>query len=263
VGNLPYATIDQSFNMYFEVSGEGMPVIFIHPPAMGLVTFKKQKPLAEKYKVIVYDIRGNGHSGFTNEKITIPLLADDLRKLLDHLDIKKAVLCSYSSAASIALAFAIEFPERLHALIFSGGYPEVKSFLLAQQFRLGMLTARCNGIKLLAKAIAISHTKEKAFQREIYNYVLKVDPTILYQMYKAGLLFNCTERLSDITQPLLLIYGRKDDYIHKHYRLFERNMIKTETIFIDRAKHQIPTSNFIEFNKIIDHFLQKLPTISR
>lgn len=249
--------------MYFEVSGEGMPIIFIHPPAMGLVTFNKQKPLAEKYRIIMYDIRGNGRSGFTNEKITIPLLADDVRKLLDHLEIKKTVICCYSSGASIALEFALAFPERLHALIFSGGFPEVNSFLLAQQFRLGMLTARCNGIRLLAKALAISHTMEKAFQQEIYEYVLKVNPTILYQLYETGLHHNCTERLSEITQPLLLVYGRKDDYIHKHYKLFERNMMKTETIFIDRAKHEIPTRHFTEFNKIIDQFLQKLPLISR
>lgn len=248
--------------MYFEMNGEGVPIVFIHPPAMGSVTFKKQKPLAENYKIITYDMRGNGLSGSSEDKITIPLLASDLKKLLDELQIGETVICGYSNGGSIALEFALQYPERIKALILSGGFPAVNSFLLAQEFRLGMLTARCNGIKLLAKVLAISHTKEKEFQREIYEYVLKVKPMILYEMYKAGLYYNCTDRLSKLTKPLLLVYGGKDDYIHKHKKIFERNMMKTDTIFIDKSRHQIPTKHFHEFNKIIDNFLQKLSSIS-
>lgn len=247
--------------MYFEMSGEGVPIVFIHPPAMGAVTFKKQKSLAEKYKIITYDLRGNGLSGCSEEKITIPLLVGDLKILLDELHIEETVICGYSNGCSVALEFALQYPERIKALILSGGFPAVNSFLLAQEFRLGMLTARCKGIKLLAKVLAISHTKEKEYQREIYEYVLKVNPTILYEMYKAGLYYNCTARLSKLTMPLLLVYGGKDDYIHKHKKLFERYMTQTDTIFIEKSRHQIPTKHFHEFNKIIDNFLQNLPLI--
>lgn len=249
--------------MYYEVDGNGIPIVFIHPPAMGSITFKKQKSLAEKYKMITYDIRGNGESGFSNEEITISLLADDIRKLLDELEIKEAVICGYSNGGSIALEFALKYPDRVMALILSGGFPKVKSFLLAQEFRLGMVTARCKGIKLLAKVLAVSHTKDKHFQREIYKTILKINPTILFQMYKTGLVYNCTDKLSKITKPVLLVYGRKDDYIHKHYKLFEKKLLNTEIIFIDKARHQIPTKHFLEFNKIVDRFLQKLPSHSR
>lgn len=248
--------------MYYEISGDGDPIIFIHPPAMGLVTFRKQRPLAEKYKMITYDIRGNGLSGSSNEKITIELLAADLKKLLDELQIDKAVLCCYSNGASIGLEFALTFPDRIKALLFSGGFPKVDSFLLAGLFRLGMLTARCKGIKLLAKVLAVSHTNEREFQQEIYEYILKVDPTILYEMYKAGFTYNCTDRLPQLTKPLLLVYGGKVDYIHKHYKLFESQMMYTDAIFIDQSNHQIPTRHDLEFNKIIDKFMQKLASVS-
>ncbi len=248
--------------MYYEINGDGDPIVFIHPPAMGLVTFKKQKTLAEKYKMITYDIRGNGLSGPSNEKITIPLLAADLKKLLDELQIDKAVLCCYSNAASIGLEFALTYPDRIKALLFSGGFPKVDSFLLAGLFRLGMLTARWKGIKLLAKVLAVSHTNEREFQQEIYEYILKVNPSSLYEMYRAGFTYNCTDRLPLLTKPLLLVYGGKVDYIHKHYKLFESNMINTDTIFIDQSNHQIPTRHYHEFNKIIDKFLQNLAKLS-
>jgi pimeloyl-ACP methyl ester carboxylesterase len=255
---MPYLKIDQASHLYYEINGDGDPIIFIHPPAMGLVTFKKQKPLAEKYKIITYDIRGNGLSSSSDEKITIPLLAADLKKLLDELQVEEAVLCCYSNAASIGLEFALTYPERVKALILSGGFPEVDSFLLAQQFHLGMLTARCKGIKLLAKVLAVSHTKEKEFQQELYKYILKVNPTILYDMYKEGLYYNCTNRLSQLTIPVMLVYGGKVDYIHKHYKIFESRMMNTDTIFIDKSRHQIPTKHYNEFNMIIDKFMRKL-----
>lgn len=254
---MPHVSIDQSFDMYFEVSGEGRPIVFIHPPAMGLVTFKKQQPLSKKYKLITYDIRGNGRSGFSDEKITIRLLANDLQKLLDNLNIDKAVICGYSNGCSIVLEFALTYPERTVGIILSGGFPEVNSYILEQQFRLGMLTARWNGIKLLGKVLARSHTSEKSFQKEIYDYIQKVNPNILFQMYKQGLEYNCTVQLSQIEKPLLLTYGGKIHYLHKHYKLFESNVRDPEIIFIGNARHQIPTKHFLEFNKIIGQFMEK------
>lgn len=254
---MPYISIGQAFEMYYEVNGEGTPIVFIHPPAMGLVTFKKQDKLAQKYKMITYDMRGNGLSGFTDDKITIPLLAHDLRQLLDFLHIGEAVICGYSNGSSVALEFALLFPERTKAIILSGGFPEVDSFLLLQQFRLGIVTARYKGIRLLGKVLALSHTKEKLFQQEIYNYIQKVNPSILYQMYQEGLNYNCTVRLSQLKKPLLLVYGGKIHYLHKHYKLFESYVLNTHTIFIGAARHQIPTKHYLEFNKIVDQFMIK------
>ncbi len=246
--------------MYYEVEGNGIPIVFVHPPAMGLVTFKKQKVLAKKYKVITYDIRGNGRSGFTAEKITMPLLAKDLLKLLDHLNIDKAIIAGYSNGCSIVLEFALAYPDRTKAVILSGGFPEVNSYLLEQQFRLGMLTAKWKGVKLLAKVLSMSHTTEKQFRWELYHYILEVNPRILYELYREGLAYNCSVRLSQITQPFLLTYGGKIHYLHKHYKLFESYVKHTETIFIGNARHQIPTKHFLEFNKIVDQFLQDVTT---
>lgn len=197
-----------------------------------------------------------------NEKITIPLLAKDLNRLLEELQIEEAVFCSYSNGASIALEFALSYPKKTKALILASGFSEVSSFLLAQQFRVGMMTARLNGIKFLAKIFALSHTGEKAFQREIYEYVLKVNPQILYEMYKVGFTYNCTERLSEINKPVLLIYGQQDHYLHKYCKIFEKKLKYTETVLINQSKHQVPTKHFREFNKIIDQFLQNIPSFS-
>lgn len=259
---MPYVSIDQSCDMYYEAEGNGTPIVFVHPPAMGHVTFKKQKVLAEKYKLITYDLRGNGRSGCTDEKITMPLLANDLAKLLDHLNIEQAVIGGYSNACSIVLEFALTYPERTRAVMLSGGFPEVNSYLLEQQFRLGMLTARWKGIKLLAKVLSKSHTPEKQFQKELYEYILKVNPQILYEIYKQGLAYNCTVRLSQLKQPLLLMYGGKIHYLHKHYKLFESYVKHTETIFIGNARHQIPTKHYLEFNKIVDQFMQRIQPLT-
>ncbi len=244
--------------MYFEEHGIGDPIVFIHPPAMGSITFKKQKSLSEKYKVILYDIRGNGRSEFSNEDITITLLAHDLKALVDHLNLKNVILCAYSYGGAIALEFALLYPDHVKGIILCGGFSEVSSFRLQQQFKIGIFIAQVRGIKLLAKALATSHTQEKPFQRELQNYIEMVNPRILYQMYKEGLYYNCTVRLSQIKIPLLLIYGSRDHYIHGYQTLFKNNISQTDVIYISKAKHQIPTKFYQEYNTVIDKFVQSI-----
>ena len=45
---------------------------------------------------------------------------EDLRQLLDHLDIKQAYVVGLSMGAEIAMGFALAYPERVKALVVSG-----------------------------------------------------------------------------------------------------------------------------------------------
>ncbi|RBW71357.1 alpha/beta fold hydrolase [Bacillus taeanensis] len=253
---MPYAAIHGDMPLYYEVRGKGIPILFIHPPAMGHVTFKKQAPLAEHCQVITFDMRGHGSSGTTNEKITIKLLADDILALLDHLSIEKAVLFGYSNGGSIAQEFVLSYPERSQGLILCGGFSEVNSFLLYQEFLLGIATAKLKGLTLLGKILSKAHCAEKDFKKELESSVKKTNPAVLYQMYTKGLSYNCTKRLSQIDVPLLLIYGAMDFYVHHYKNLFLQAVKKTDVVYVSKARHQVPTRHYHECNKIIEGYIK-------
>ncbi|ASF41008.1 hypothetical protein CEH05_18320 [Halobacillus halophilus] len=124
--------------MYYTSSGAGVPIVFIHPPHMGHHVFKYQNVLSNQFRIITYDIRGHGNSGKNEKPPTIQQLANDLQLLLDRLGIDEAIIVGYSSGSSIAQAFALTYPDRMKALVLSGGFPEINTFLLRMQYYLGL-----------------------------------------------------------------------------------------------------------------------------
>jgi pimeloyl-ACP methyl ester carboxylesterase len=250
--------VNQTMPLYFEEEGKGKSIVFVHPPGMGLVTFKKQQPLSESFHFITFDLRGNGKSGNTNERITIPLLASDIVHLLDHLGIEKTVICGYSNGGSIALEFALSNPERIEGLILIGGFPEVNTWLLRAEFLLGIYAAKLKMIPLIAKAIGTAHGKSKSFKQELDQYFRLTNPEILHQMYIEGLKYNCTKRLQTLKVPLLLVYGAKDHYVHSYQKLFQQYVKQTDIVFISKSRHQIPTKFHNELNRVIKDFMLSL-----
>jgi pimeloyl-ACP methyl ester carboxylesterase len=248
---MPYTFVEDFVRLYYEDEGSGKPLIFIHPPGMGSVVFSNQKNLTEHFRVITYDMRSNGKSSPSNKPVTIALLANDLKILLDALNIEKAIICGYSNGGSIALEFALSFPERIEKLILIGGFSEVCTTLLYWEFLLGIYTVKNHGIPLLAKVLGLAHGKNYTEKKAIEQYARLTNEGDLYQMYVEGLHYNCTNRLSELKIPLLLIYGARDYYIHYYQNIFKKHVPYTDVIYISKAKHQIPTKYYNELNAII------------
>ena len=86
---MPYI-VEDGVRLYYEEMGSGTPILFIHPPEMGHIVFRHQQSLSSHFRIIMYDMRGNGKSSPSNRPITIPLLADDICRLLNTLDVNKS-----------------------------------------------------------------------------------------------------------------------------------------------------------------------------
>jgi pimeloyl-ACP methyl ester carboxylesterase len=107
--------------LYYESTGEGKTLVLIHAGFVDSGMWDDQwDALAEHYNLIRYDMRGYGKS----DPLTAPAdRRDDLRQLLDHLNIQRAALMGCSMGGEIALDFALEFPERVSALILVSAVP--------------------------------------------------------------------------------------------------------------------------------------------
>lgn len=62
LAHMPYADINGT-RLYYQVKGQGVPILFLHPPLMTGLTFAyQQHQLADQFQVITFDIRGHGKS---------------------------------------------------------------------------------------------------------------------------------------------------------------------------------------------------------
>ena len=104
--------------LYYEVHGEGEPLLLIMGLAHNLLSWKKSLPaLAEQFKVIIFDNRGTGRSCKPETPYTIELMADEAKAVLDAAGVEKAHVYGISMGGMIAQRLALNYPERIKSLI--------------------------------------------------------------------------------------------------------------------------------------------------
>ena len=130
---MPTLDVD-GISLYYTVNGKGIPIVFIHPPVLTCVNFKYQvEELSKEFQVITFDIRGHGRSQYSDQPVTYPLIVEDIKRLLDHLKIKKAFICGYSIGGSVALEYLLNSADMSLGGIIISGMSEVREKYLKKK----------------------------------------------------------------------------------------------------------------------------------
>jgi len=133
--------------MYYEVSGEGEPLLVLHGAYMNIETMGGiVARLAETHKVYALEFQGHGRTTDIDRPITYPNLADDVAVFMDKVGIEKADVFAYSMGAAAGLQLAIRHPEKVNKLAAasvaydaSGWQPAFTAFI--PQMTVEMFTA--------------------------------------------------------------------------------------------------------------------------
>src|SRR5262249_10957646 len=101
--------------LYYEVAGEGHPLVLIHAGVADHTMWDDQMDaFAQHYRVICYDTRGFGKTPVVDRDFSN---RQDLYDLLKHLGVERAYVIGVSRGGQIATDFTLEHPEMVDALI--------------------------------------------------------------------------------------------------------------------------------------------------
>jgi pimeloyl-ACP methyl ester carboxylesterase len=104
--------------MYYEVHGEGRPLVLLHGAYMTVDAMGSILPgLAETWQMIVPEMQGHGRTADIDRPITHEGMADDVVALLRHLRIDEADVFGFSVGGGVALQLAIRHPGLLRRLV--------------------------------------------------------------------------------------------------------------------------------------------------
>ncbi|MCP3741545.1 alpha/beta fold hydrolase [Rossellomorea sp. BNER] len=255
VDKMGYCTF-QHRQLFFEDMGEGTPIIMIHPPGMGRKTFIYQTPLAEKFRLILPDLSGHGDSTNEHSFVSMATYVEEIKTIVDHLQLNSCVLLGYSAGGIIAQEFAYKYPEFIQAIILAGGYPRVKTMKLRLMHLLGMKMVR-ERPQLLINTLAKTHAHNEEEKLIFQEHMEKANRQIWYHFYKQSLYYNREKDLKNLKVPVLLIYGGKSQWINKHLPLF-KELPQYETKIIEESSHQLPTKYSNSFNEIVYYYVKKI-----
>lgn len=124
-------------SMYYEVSGQGEPLIVLHGAYMNIPSMGAIIPaLAKNHRVYALEAQGHGRTTDINRPITYPNLADDVAAFMDAVGLKRADVFGYSMGAGTGLQLAIRHPEKVNKLVAAsvaydtaGLQPEFKALI--------------------------------------------------------------------------------------------------------------------------------------
>lgn len=111
-------------NMYYEMYGEGMPLVLIHGGGSTIQTsFEKVIPLfAKTRKVIAVELQAHGRTEDRGMQNSFEQDADDVAALLQNLHISSADIFGFSNGGNAAMQLAIRNPQLVNKIIIASSF---------------------------------------------------------------------------------------------------------------------------------------------
>lgn len=191
-------------NLYYEVYGEGKPIILLHGNSETHEIFDKLiDKLKESYKVYAIDSRCHGKSEDPID-ISYDIMSNDIIQFIKKLSIENPILYGFSDGGIVGLLVAIKEPNLLSKLIVSGA------------------NVTPDGIKksdyILSKVMYF-FTRNKLFK------MMLNEPNIT------------SEELKKINVPTIILTGEKDIIKYQHTKYIANNISNSSLDIINNEKH--------------------------
>lgn len=161
---MPHAKISD-INMYYEIHGEGEPLVLITGLSSDHKTWLPFLPaFTNNYRVLIMDNRGIGDTEYPDAPFSVDDMAYDTANLMDTLEIENAHVIGHSLGGRIAQKLVLNYPEKVKSLILcatSASQPKRSKLMLntiANEVNNGM------SIGALLKVMMAISFSEKSFE---------------------------------------------------------------------------------------------------
>jgi pimeloyl-ACP methyl ester carboxylesterase len=229
-------------DLHYHQQGKGVPIVFIHPPCIGSRVFTYlRNDLSRDHRTLLFDFRGHGRSGTSRTNLTIPLLVEDTRQLMDSLDISSAYLCAYSVASMVALEAMLTHPDRFRGAVLLGGMAEASNWKTKVKLRAAGVASRMRAKDLVAVPILWVNADNSQTLKRLRGETLAGDVAKWRDFFESARRYSAVSRLPDIKQPVLLVCGERDSLGKKDMRTLQEGLPDDSSAFIPGMKHFLPT----------------------
>lgn len=268
---MPKARIN-GVTLYYEVTGEGPPLVLVHGFACGIRSWDFQvRALSRSHRVIAYDVRGHGISDAPREASAYSqeIAVADLAALLTHLKIQRAAIGGLSMGGNIALNLALAHSARVTALIIAdtGAGSDATAEWRADVHAFADTLDR-HGLEafadmacanpLFARYIAQGAPAERFIRSCLMTHRAHgLAHTAREVLAKRPTIYALEPRLRDLRMPALLIVGEHDEPCLKVHRFMSETLPRAHHVVFPGVGHLTNLEAPAMFSRAVKRFLAR------
>jgi len=272
---MPHATTDDGVRLYYEESGSGTPVIFVHEYAGDHRSWEAQmRHFGRRYRAITYAARGYPPSDVPENvaQYSQARAANDIAAVLDHLKLDKAHVVGLSMGGFATLHFGFRHAARAHSLVVAGcGYgaePDQRDRFRAEAEAIADFITQ-NGMPVFAEKYAYGPTRVQFENKDIRGFAefkqqlsehsaLGARNTQLGVQRERPSLYDLIEPMQALAVPTLVLTGDEDWPCLQPGLLMKQHISSAALAVMPNCGHAINLEDPDEFNRIVASFVAQV-----
>ena len=268
---MPMAKVD-GINLYYEETGAGIPLLFVHEFAGETQSWLPQvRFFSRRYRCIAYNARGYPPSDVPEDDnaYSQQRAVDDIKGVLDHLGIKKAHICGLSMGGYATLIFGLVYPERALSLTVAGcGYGSVSTDRAAFHQDVEVVAKRFEqeGMAAVAQFYSKGPTRVQFIDKdpkgwqEFHEQFARGSAkghalTMRGVQLSRPSVFELEKPMERLAVPTLIMTGDEDEPCLEPALFMKRKIPTSGLVILPKAGHTINLEDPEAFNRALLDFL--------
>lgn len=272
---MSHITTDDGVRLYVEQSGEGTPIIFVHEFAGDHRSWEPQvRYFSRRYRCVTYSARGYDPSDVPSdvEAYSQDRARDDIRAVMDALDIETAHVVGLSMGGFATLHFGLHYPERALSLVVAGcGYgaePDARA-----QFKSEAETMAdrilAEGMAAVGANYAEGPTRVQFQNKDLRGWTEFRDQLCEHSTEGSSLtmrgyqarrpsLYDLGEAMTGLTVPTLIVNGDEDEPCLEVGLFMKRQIPAAGLLIMPKTGHTMNLEEPAAFNTSLDEFFHQV-----
>ena len=272
---MSHITTDDGVRLYVEQSGEGTPIIFVHEFAGDHRSWEPQvRYFSRRYRCVTYSSRGYDPSDVPSdvEAYSQDRARDDIRAVMDALDIETAHVVGLSMGGFATLHFGLHYPERALSLVVAGcGYGAEPTARAQFKSEAETMADRilAEGMAAVGAAYAEGPTRVQFQNKDLRGWTEFRDQLCEHSTEGSSLtmrgyqarrpsLYDLGEAMTGLTVPTLIVNGDEDEPCLEVGLFMKRQIPAAGLLIMPKTGHTMNLEEPAAFNTSLDEFFHQV-----
>lgn len=272
IADIPYPFLTKKLELakglqlaYADV-GEGFPLLFIHGLGSAMPAWSRNIPyLSRHYRCLILDLPGYGKSSKEGFEAGMWFYASIIDDFLDKLQLPQCYLLGHSMGGQVAIHTALRFPDRIKVLALAAPAGlETFTALEAEQVSAWFAVEKVlkAGPEMIEQNMKANFYQFPEAARQLLQDRLQYRNCIDYPSFCRTLSASVSamlsepvyENMSQLSMPVLIVFGRQDAYIPNpmlHPGLSLKVILKEATAHVPTATYSLldQCGHFVQFEQ--------------